>query len=246
MACYLEVPGNALCDIILTVAWMQSAAMMSWKEIIYLIGGKIATILLVAEPDVLEGLLGACLETTSARGNKEPHESPCWGSLPSGGLWLLCSRVRPECLFWQEQVTFGLCGDSPFWNVLKAVALPDKHWNSSTCKLWQSFLVDVFGFTAKLRLKESCSSAIKEVALKLFTAEIVIFWFTPQSLLVICAGLILWVSSFIWTWSEPSRSAGLFGASAECQAATKPSPCQDGLRHFLHVWPWCYVHRKAR
>lgn len=29
MACYLEVPGNALCDIILTVAWMQSAAMMS-------------------------------------------------------------------------------------------------------------------------------------------------------------------------------------------------------------------------
>ena len=170
-----------------------------------------------AEPDVLEGLLGAWLETTSARGNKKPHESPC-GSLPSGGLWLLCFRVRPECLFRQEQVTCSrllpcqlMLLDSPPSCDWKRVAAPLKRWP------WNFSL-----------------------------PKFLIFWFMPQSLLVICAGLILWVSSFIWTWSEPSRSAGLFGASAECQAATKPSPCQDGLRHFLHVWPWCYVHRKAQ
>lgn len=65
-------------------------------------------------------------------------------------------------------------GASDVW--LKAVALPDIGIPVANCgnPFWL-----VFGFNAKLRLKESCS-AIKEVALKLFTAQIVLFGVCPK------------------------------------------------------------------
>ena len=55
---------------------MNSASLSGW-------GSKLDAIVYVVyylRPGVLEGFLDACLETTSAKGNKEPCESPCWGS----------------------------------------------------------------------------------------------------------------------------------------------------------------------